>query len=74
MIVHILFVVKYWVLSRKIFQVVTKQEDKYLETKARVLFAGLMLWIVIDFTLDVTFMAKDTYSHMSDTSKTIIKL
>ncbi len=45
-IVHTIFAIKYWVLSRKINQLVSNKEDKYLDCKARLIFLLQMLLIL----------------------------
>lgn len=39
--VHTIFVVKYWVLSRKITQIMNKTDDPYIERRAQVIFYSL---------------------------------
>ena len=47
MIIHSIFVIKYWVLSKKIFSVISNQEDKNLQKKAWLIIIGQTLIIII---------------------------
>jgi hypothetical protein len=45
-IVHSIFAIKYWSLSRKITEFISKKEDKHLNCKARFIFSTQMLLIL----------------------------
>ena len=42
---HCNFIMRYWVVSQKVRNIIFKQEDKWLERKAACLYSFLMFWI-----------------------------
>ena len=42
---HTLFVVKYWVISKKINGIITKQEDPWLEIKSYVILGSILVLV-----------------------------
>ena len=44
---HVIFVMKYLVLSRKVHAFIEKKEDPNINLKAKILFGIQMVWIII---------------------------
>ncbi len=51
-LIHAIFATKYWVLSRKILQIVKTKEDSTLECKARSIFA---IQVVLIFSTSIVY-------------------
>ena len=58
---HTLFVVKYWVISKKIEGIITKQEDPRLEVKSYAILVSVLLLVVISLIMDLTFTKYGIY-------------
>jgi len=55
---HGIFVMKYWVLSKKIRQIVQEEEDKHLNVKAWIITVSLCVLILSTVTSHVFIMIK----------------
>lgn len=52
---HCIFVMKYWVVAKKIEQIFGSTTDSNLEFRAKIYLYLLLIWIVLAMTLNVCF-------------------
>lgn len=64
---HLFFVIKYWILAKKIQQLLSVKgalNDKTIELRARVLTGSMMALILISFAMDISFYKEGVYADL----------